>query len=68
MAIIVNTSVDDISSSLRLINPKTGYDIREDITMLNHNLAYEAKNKNRTAVLKLLRAKINKIKKLKPGR
>jgi hypothetical protein len=65
--VINNTSVDDIRSSLALMNPKTRFEIRDDLDYLNRGLDYEVKNRNRSSVIMMLRAKINKIKKLKPG-
>ena len=65
--IIVNTSVDDLISSLRLRDPKTSFEIRDTLEFLNLNLNYEVKNKNRATVIRMLQAKINKVKKLKPG-
>jgi hypothetical protein len=66
--IINNTSADDLNSSLKLINPQTGFEIRDTLEMLNSSLDNEVKNRNRASVLKMLKAKINKIKKMKPGR
>lgn len=68
MSIIVNTSADDLRSSLKLINPKTGFEIRECTEMLNKNLDYEVKNRNRASVTGMLKSKINQVKKLRPGR
>lgn len=65
---IVNTSVDDIRCNLALMNPRLSFEIKDTLVMLNTNLDYEVKGKNRTSVLKMLKAKINVIKKLKPGR
>ena len=65
--VINNTSIDDIRSSLQLMNPRTGFEIREDLDYLNRSLDYEVKNMNRVSVIRLLQAKINKVKKLKPG-
>jgi hypothetical protein len=62
-----NTSVDDMSSSLKLMNPKTAFEIRDDLELLNDSLANETKFRNRATVVRLLQAKINKVKKLKPG-
>jgi hypothetical protein len=60
-------SVDDIRCRLRLMNPVTGFQIREDLQYLIRSLDHEVKNKNRVSVIKLLQAKINKVKKLRPG-
>lgn len=60
-------SVDDIRCSLHLMNPKTGFEIRDSLDYLNRSMDYEVKNHNRSTVLKMLRAKVNKLKKLKPG-
>jgi hypothetical protein len=64
--VINHTSVDDMSSSLRHMNPKTSFEIANDLDYLNRSLDYEVKNRNRSSVINLLKAKINKIKKLKP--
>jgi hypothetical protein len=66
--VINHTSVDDIAGSLKLMNPETGFEIRDILDYLNRSLAFETKNQNRSTVIRLLQAKINKIKKLKPGR
>lgn len=66
-AVINHTSVEDIAGSLKLMDPKTGFEIRNGLEYLNRSLDYEVKNQNRSSVIKLLRAKINKVKKLKPG-
>lgn len=63
----ISTSVDDIRSSLKLMNPKTSFEIREDVDFLNRCLDFEIKMRNRASVIKMLRAKINKLKNLKPG-
>lgn len=63
---MVNTSVDDIRSTLHLMNPKTSEEIRKYLIYLNENFDYEVKNRNRSSVIKMLRSKINQIKKLKP--
>jgi len=60
-------SVEDIRCTLKFMNPKTGFKIREDLDYLNRSLDYEVKNMNRVSVIRLLQAKINKVKKLKPG-
>jgi hypothetical protein len=60
-------SVDDIRCSLSNMNPVTGFEIRDDLDFLSRSLAYEVKNKNRVSVIKMLQAKINKVRKLKPG-
>lgn len=67
-SVINHTSVEDIAGSLKLMNPETGFEIRDMLDYLNRSLAYETKNQNRVSVIKLLQAKINKVKKLKPGR
>lgn len=66
-AIINHTSVEDITGTLKLMNPKTSFEIRNDLEYLNRSLDYEVKNQNRSTVIRLLQAKINKVKKLKPG-
>jgi hypothetical protein len=67
-SVINHTSVEGIAGSLKLMNPETGFEIRDMLDYLNRSLAYETKNQNRVSVIKLLQAKINKVKKLKPGR
>jgi hypothetical protein len=67
-AVINNTSVDDIAGTLKLMNPETGFEIRDTIEYLNRSLAFETKNRNRSSVIRLLQSKINKVKKLRPGR
>jgi hypothetical protein len=66
--VIGNTSADDIRSSLRLLNPKSSEEIRRYTDYLNRSLDYEVKNHNRATVIKMIRAKINQYKKLKPER
>ena len=65
--VINHTSVDDIKGTLALMNPKTSFEIRDDIEYLNRSLDYEVKNQNRSTVIRMLQVKINKVKKLKPG-
>jgi hypothetical protein len=60
--------MEDIASSLKLIDPKAGFEIRDTLDYLNNSLAYETKNQNRSTVIRLLQTKINKVKKLKPGK
>lgn len=62
-AVINHTSVEDIASTLKLMNPKTSFEIRNDLEYLNRSLDYEVKNQNRSIVIRLLQAKINKVKK-----
>jgi hypothetical protein len=66
--VIGNTSVDDIKSSLRLLNPKSSDEIRRYTDYLNRSLDFEVKNYNRATVIKMIRGKINQFKKLKPER
>ena len=61
-------SVDDMKCSLGHMDPKTGFEIRDALDYLNRSLVYEIKNKNRVTVINMLHSKINKVKKLKPGR
>ncbi len=56
-------SVDDIRCTLQLINPKSRFEIRENLNQLNYSLDFEVKNKNRISVIRLLQSKINKLKK-----
>ena len=65
--VINHTSVDDIRSSLRLMNPETTDEMRRYLDYMNRSYDYEVKNSNRASVIKLLRAKINQLKKFKPG-
>jgi hypothetical protein len=67
-SVINHTNVEDIAGSLKLMNPMTGFEIRDTLDYLNRSLAHETKNQNRSTVIRLLQAKINKVKKLKPGR
>jgi hypothetical protein len=62
-SVINNTSVDDIRSSLNLMNPIIPFDIREDIDYLRRSLNYEVKNQNRSTVIKMLQVKLRKIEK-----
>jgi hypothetical protein len=57
--VIVNTSVDDIRSSLHFVTGKPG-----DIEYLKRSLDYEIKESNRTTVIKMLQAKIKKLESL----
>jgi uncharacterized FlaG/YvyC family protein len=66
--VINHTSVDDIRSSLRLMNPETSDEIRKYLDYFNRSLDFEVKNKNRGSVIRMLQAKINKVKKQKPVR
>jgi hypothetical protein len=59
-------SVDDIRCSLRLMNPRTAYEIRDDLAYLNRSMDYEVKNQNRVTVIRMLQAKINTLKKQRP--
>jgi hypothetical protein len=63
-----NTSVDDIRVDLRRMNPKSSDEIRSYLEYLNTSLDFEVKNLNRATAIKLIRSKINHIKKLKPER
>lgn len=63
-----HTSADDMRSSLKLINPKSSEEIRKYLEYLNESLNDEVKNRNRASVIKMLRTKINQIKKQKPER
>lgn len=66
--VINHTSVDDIRGTLKLMDPKSSEEIRKYLDYFNRSLDFEVKNKNRSSVIKLLRAKINQVKKQKPER
>lgn len=60
--IIVNTSVDDISSSLKCsFKPSTKRDAERMVGVLWNNLRYESKNGKRIAVRRLLISKIKSL-------
>ena len=64
--IIVNTSVDDIRSSLYFYDPITSKirdKIETDILLLKENVIYEMKTRNRRSVLNLLQSKIKQFEK-----
>lgn len=67
--IIVNTSVDDLRSSLHFYDPitsKIAGKIEVNIIILKDNVAYEMKNRNRRSVINLLNSKIKQFEKQLP--
>lgn len=62
--VIVNTSVDDIRSSLAIYNPQKPSEIREALEYLNRSLVYETQNENRSTVIQMLQRKIKALRKL----
>jgi hypothetical protein len=56
--LIINTSIEDMTSSLKLMNPSTQSEASALINDLWTNLRYEARERNRSSVRKLLRNKI----------
>ena len=56
-------SVDDIRSSIRLIDPKEPAFAKKDLHYLEKSLEYEKINKNRSSVIKMIQAKMNAINK-----
>lgn len=60
-------SVDDIRCSLQHMNPQSKAEARDNLEYLRRSFDYEVKKKNRVTVIKMLHAKINKIKKLNSG-
>ena len=66
MNMLVNTSVDDIRSSLFFYDPirsKMKGKIQDDISYLNENVKYEMKNRNRRSVINMLQSKIKQFEK-----
>ncbi len=61
--LISQTSVDDMRSSLKLMNPRTRFEIREDLDYLKRSLSDEVKNRNRSSAIKLLQATMKRIRK-----
>jgi hypothetical protein len=62
--LMINTSIEDMSSSLKLRNPSTQDEALKLIDELWLNLRYEARWKNRSVVRKLLRNKIKNTYKI----
>lgn len=58
---LVDTSVDDLRSSLALMNPTTDAQIESDAQILRENISYESRNKNRSTVIKMLQVKLENI-------
>lgn len=58
-------SVDDLRSSLALINPKDDEDRHRYIKALNDELDDEYRGRYRSTIIKMLDAKIRQLKKLK---
>ncbi len=56
-------SIEDMRSSLRLMNPQSKADKQWILSYLVLSLDYEVKNKNRVTVIRLLQGKIDKVKK-----
>lgn len=57
-------SVDDIRSSLALINPEDMVDAENDMSSLSDSIENEMENQNRKSVIKLLEAKRSSIARL----
>jgi len=57
-------SVDDIRSSLALIDPEDLIDAHNDLEILSESIENESQNQNRKSVIKLLEAKRSSISKL----
>jgi hypothetical protein len=58
-------SVDDIRSSLALINPTEESDINKTLDWLRKSVIEERRMKNRASVIKMVKAKINVLVKYK---
>ncbi len=58
-------SVDDLRSSLALVYPKDDYDRHRYIKFLNDELKQEREIKGRATIIKMLEAKIGKLKNMK---
>lgn len=58
-------SVDDLRSSLRLMNPETDEDQNRYIKGLTEELDDEYRNRFRSTIIKMLDVKIRQLKKLK---
>lgn len=58
-------SVDDLRSSLRLMNPETDEDRNRYIKGLTEELDDEYRNRFRSTIIKMLDVKIRQLKKLK---
>ena len=58
-------SVDDLRSSLALVDPKDDEDRNRYIKYLNDELIEERRVKGRATIIWMLEAKIGKLKKLK---
>ena len=58
-------SVDDLRSSLRLMNPDTNEDRNRYIKWLTEELDDEYRNRFRSTIIKMLDVKIRQLKKLK---
>lgn len=58
-------SVDDLRSSLALIDPKDDEDRHRYIKALNDELDYEYRGRYRSTIIKMLDVKIRQLKKLK---
>lgn len=57
-------SVDDIRSSLALIDPEDLIDAQNDLEILSDSIEDESQNQNRKSVIKLLEAKRSRIARL----
>lgn len=57
-------SVDDIRSSLALIDPEDLIDAHNNLEILSESIENESQNQNRKSVIKLLEAKRSSISKL----
>lgn len=58
-------SVDDLRSSLALVNPKDDEDRHRYIKYLNDELKEERQIKGRATIIRMLEANIGKLKKMK---
>ena len=58
-------SVDDLRSSLRLMNPETDEDRNRYIKGLTEELDDEYRNRFRSTIIKMLDVKIRQLKKMK---
>lgn len=59
--LFINTSIEDMTSSIRLLNPKEPSEAKKFIEELQYNIMVEGQNRNRSSVIKLLKNKITSI-------
>jgi hypothetical protein len=64
MSILNHTSVEDLTSSLRLMNPISKRELQDCIQLLRNSLNDEIADRNRSSVIKVLSNKIKKLNKL----